>query len=55
MALAKELLDKGERDAVLEFFTLCKAFWKDRAKQLDEWSDTVRKGGIPRFGANLVY
>jgi len=55
MALAKELLDKGERDSVLEFFALCKAFWKDHAKELDEWADTVRKGGMPRFGANLAY
>jgi len=23
--------------------------------QLDSWSQTVRNGGVPDFGANLVY
>jgi len=53
MSLAKELLEKGQRDVVLEFFTLCKGFWT--AKSLDGWSETVRNGGVPNFGANLLY
>ena len=55
MSLAKELLEKGQSDTVLEFFTLCKAFWVDHAKLLDTWSETVHKGGVPNFGANLQY
>ena len=27
MALAEKLLEKGERDVVLEYFELCKKFW----------------------------
>ena len=55
MSLAKALLEKGEVDVVLKFFDLCKAFWTDREKLLDGWSETVRKGGVPNFGGNLQY
>jgi len=55
MSLAKALLEKGEVDVVLKFFDLCKAFWTGHAQLLDGWSETVRKGGIPNFGANLLY
>jgi len=53
MALAKELLEKGERLAVLEYFKLCANFWK--SDQLDAWATEVRAGKIPEFGANLEY
>lgn len=43
--LARELLDKGERDAVLEFLTECKGFWKSGAEQLDSMIKTVKTGG----------
>jgi len=55
MRLAKELLEKGERDAVLEYFDACRAFWKLGAGQLDAWSAAVREGRTLSFGANLVY
>jgi len=53
--LAKELLDKGERETVLEYFALCKSFWKMDRGLLDEWSATVRGGGVPVFRSNLNY
>jgi len=53
MTLALELLEKGERDVVLQYFALCRRFWASGAHQLDAWSTTVREGGIPKFGANL--
>lgn len=55
MSLAKELLDRGERDAVLEFFSLCRVFWANHAQLLDSWSETVRREHLPDFGANLKY
>jgi hypothetical protein len=54
MMLAKELLEKGERDAVIQYFQECANFWKNQSK-LDEWTATVKAGRIPNFGANLVY
>jgi len=53
MALARELLEKGERQGVLEYFKLCGSFWKE--DRLDTWAKEVRAGKIPDFGANLEY
>jgi hypothetical protein len=55
MTLAKELLEKGERAAVLEYFQLCAAFWKMDYGKLREWSALVKEGLVPDFGANLLY
>ena len=55
MKLAKELLAAGERSTVLEFFELCRAFWKSDGGRLDSWSKAVREGAAPDFGPNLSY
>ena len=55
MLLAFELLRVGEKDAVLEYFDLCEVFWEMGDTRLAAWRETVRSGGIPRFGANLKY
>jgi hypothetical protein len=55
MSLAKDLLQKGERDVVLEHFELCRKFWKMDRGRVDQWSQDVNAGKIPDFGANLVY
>ncbi|WP_165236156.1 hypothetical protein [Aquisphaera insulae] len=55
MRLAKALLEKGHRDVVLEYFKRCGTFWKLGQDRLSAWSDAVKKGEIPEFGANLDY
>lgn len=50
MTLAKELLERGERATVLEFFKRCGPLWKGGADKLANWSATVRGGSIPDFG-----
>ncbi|MBS0207393.1 MAG: hypothetical protein JSS27_00430 [Planctomycetes bacterium] len=55
MSLAKDLLEKGERKAVLDYFELCRRFWKLHGGRLDKWSQEVEAGKIPEFGANLEY
>lgn len=55
MQLAKELLAKGEKEVVIEYFDRCSAFWKMGAEQLAAWSESASKGEIPEFGANLNY
>ena len=55
MTLASELLEKGQRDAVLEYLSLCKNFWKLGGDRLDSWIDVIKSGGKPDFGANLLY
>jgi len=53
MALAKELLQKGEKDVVLEYLELCSKFWKMGKDRLDKWSVVVKDGKIPDFGPTL--
>lgn len=55
MTLAKDLLERGERDAVLAYFEACRVFWKMGGGRLDAWTKEVRAGTIPNFGANLRY
>lgn len=55
MSLAKDLLEKGEKEVVLDYFESCREFWKMDNGRLDEWSQQVKEGKTPNFGANLVY
>jgi tetratricopeptide (TPR) repeat protein len=53
MGLAKDLLEKGEKQAVLDYFELCRKLWTNGGPQLDRWSQQVRDGKIPDFGESL--
>lgn len=55
MLLAKQLLEKGEREPVIEYFDLCAKFWTSNKGKLDQWKTAVQKGETPDFGANLKY
>ena len=55
MSLAKELLEKGERNAPLQYFQLCSRFWISGKNQLKEWTGLVKQGKIPDFGQSLYY
>jgi hypothetical protein len=55
MSLAKELLEKGEKKAVLEYLDLCRVFWKTDFSKLDTWITDVKNDRIPDFGANLIF
>jgi len=55
MTLAKELLERGESQIVLQYLGLCRKFWEDGQQELDEWSTEIRGGKTPDFGANLKY
>ena len=55
MALAKELLEKNEREIVIQYFELCSNFWKMGQDDLKKWANITRKGNIPDFRANLDY
>lgn len=55
MSLAKELLEKGQKDVVLQYLEKCKKFWSDDFGKADKWISEVRSGHVPDFGANLNY
>jgi hypothetical protein len=55
VSLAKDLLEKGERDIAIQYLELCRRFWKNDRGRLDKWIQEIKDGKIPDFGANLVY
>lgn len=55
MLLAKKMIEKGEREVVIEYFDLCSAFWKMENGRLEKWKSIVNQGGMPDFQANLAY
>jgi hypothetical protein len=55
MQLAKKMIEKGDRETVIQYLNLCAAFWKKDGGRLDEWKSIVNQGGMPAFKANLIY
>jgi hypothetical protein len=57
MLLAKELLERGERKAVVDYFVSCAKFWRSGRERgaLTEWAQRVQRGEVPNFGPNLRY
>ncbi len=55
MALAKDLLDKGEKDVVVDYLQLCRRFWSNDDGRLDRWTQEIKDGKTPDFGLNLTY
>jgi hypothetical protein len=57
MTLAKEILERGEEKAVLDYLDDCLNFWKTKyaAEATEKWKNKIFKGEIPDFGANLEY
>ena len=55
MGLARDLLNRGERDAVIAYLEECQTFWKADRGKLAEWLALVRAGLKPDFGPNLDY
>ncbi len=55
MSLAKDLLEKGEQETVLQFLDSCRKFWRSDNGKLDQWTKDIHDGRIPEFGANLIF
>jgi hypothetical protein len=57
MTLAKELLEKGEKSAVLDYFADVQKFWDPdfAAPAIAKWKASVDSGKTPEFGGNLSY
>jgi hypothetical protein len=55
MSLAKDLLENGDRETVLQYFEFCRKFWSMGQDKLNQWAENVKAGRMPDFGANLVF
>ena len=47
MELVQDLLNAGEREAVIQFLSSCKPFWRFHRGTLDLWIAAIRGGGNP--------
>jgi hypothetical protein len=55
LALVNDLLDLGERQAVLTFFDECDVFWIGGRDRLAKWRKSVQAGQKPDFGMGFHY
>jgi hypothetical protein len=57
MSLAKNLLEFGEKEVVLEYLELVKKFWNPIFSffKVRKWRRIIKQGSIPNFGANNIY
>jgi hypothetical protein len=55
LSLAKDLLDKGEKQAVLDYLELCGNFWKYSGGRLEKLKQEISAGKKPDFGANMSF
>jgi hypothetical protein len=55
MSLAKELLDRGERDVVLAFLKKCLKFWSIETSPCSRWIQEMEEGKTPDFSGHLNY
>jgi hypothetical protein len=56
--LAYEILQKGEKKAVLDYLEACLSFWtqeRDRnaRRNVNAWEESIRAGKMPKFGQAL--
>jgi hypothetical protein len=54
MSLAKELLDRGDREVVLQYFERCRTLWPKGAGALARWKAMVEAGQTPDFPPALI-
>jgi len=55
MLFAKELLEKGEKKTVIQYFDLCARFWRMEDGNLGKWRAQAERNEIPDFGPNVRY
>jgi hypothetical protein len=55
MALARDLLARGELDTVIQYLEECRVFWTTDRGKLAEWLALARAGLKPDFGPNVDY
>ncbi|MDP8219044.1 MAG: hypothetical protein P9M03_10000, partial [Candidatus Theseobacter exili] len=57
MILAKDFLEQGEDEVVLQYFDRCKRFWWSIFSffKIRKWKKLVRKGLMPDFGSHMNY
>ena len=47
MKLSRQLVERGQPDAVVEFVERCKKLWPTGSRRLTDWQAVIRSGGVP--------
>ena len=55
MGLAQDLLELGESQVVLHYFSVCSKLWQRGRETLRAWAAVVEKGGIPDFSNHMLF
>ena len=55
MSLARELLKRSRKEAVLQYLAECQCFWELENGRLAKWSDEIERDVMPVFGSSLFY
>ena len=55
MVLAKELLERGKRDVVLQYLENCLAIWPGGERTLQIWIDDIKANRTPNFGGSSTF
>ena len=50
LVLAKELLERDQRDAVIEYLQECIVLWPEMEPELQRWIVDIENGKLPNFG-----
>jgi hypothetical protein len=53
-SIARILLQRGERDAVLEYLRLCRNFWPGGITVIDRWERAIAAGRQPNFNNRSI-
>jgi hypothetical protein len=53
MSLARELLERDERQVVIDFIHLCREFWELGRDRLAEWIAVVQRQQVPDFSGSV--
>jgi hypothetical protein len=54
MSLALALVLRGQKQAVVDYLSMCGKFWENQDR-LAEWTCDIESGRVPNFGSNLRY
>jgi hypothetical protein len=54
MSLALALVQRGQKQAVVDYLSMCGKFWENQDR-LAEWTRDIESGRVPNFGSNLRY
>ncbi|MBI5589475.1 MAG: hypothetical protein HY881_03220 [Deltaproteobacteria bacterium] len=55
LSLAKDLLEQGYKEVVIQYLDLCVIFWETHLVDIKKWKSEIDSGAVPDFGANLIY